>query len=142
MGWPWQDGCCWNQLEGSWGLLVLLFPQFSGASRLREAVWTMAPAGVRNLFWHKGLCKVLQDTPGFAIMPLPKVPSFLLPSSCTSKRTCLAARPADGGGRRDWGSAQPCPVPALLCAIVCSSLLLLPEEGKAFSQPVAIDIES
>ncbi|RLV98792.1 hypothetical protein DV515_00010444 [Chloebia gouldiae] len=61
-------------------LLLQLPPQtfpctpdvFSGASRLREAVWTIAPAGVRNLFRHKGLCKALQDTPGFAIMPLPK----------------------------------------------------------------------
>lgn len=69
---------------GLMGLLLILFPQFSGASRLREAVWTIAPSGVRNLCWHKGLCKPLQDTPGCAINVPDKGPqSSAPPCSCT-----------------------------------------------------------
>lgn len=124
------------------GLLLILFPQFSGASRLREAVWTIAPSGVRNLCWHKGLCKPLQDTPGCAINVPDKGPQSSAPPALVPVWPEPVLLPDQLMGVGEWPGAlhSPCPVPALLCAIVCSSLLLLPKQGKAFSQLVAIDI--
>lgn len=42
------------------GLLALLFPQFSGASQLREAVLALIPAGVSNFCGREGGCEPRQ----------------------------------------------------------------------------------
>lgn len=42
------------------GELVLLFQQFSGASRLQEAITTLVPAGVSNFCWREDLCEPRQ----------------------------------------------------------------------------------
>lgn len=78
--------CCWNRLERSLGLFVLLFQQFSGASQLQEAITTLAPTEVSGFCWCEDLCKPHQvqghpsDAPGRAGELLPQVSAPLLPS--------------------------------------------------------------
>lgn len=77
-------------------------------------------------------------------MCLTKVPSLLPPPALVPvwPEPVLLPDQLMGVGEGPGALHSPCPVPALLCAIVCSTLLLLPEQGKAFSQLVAIDIGS